>query len=137
MSPSINIGVFDLSLFLVVVAVFKQYRGIGGCQIRSDKSTFLFVGFHRVALINISEFGVAPFEKFVAFLSSMEKSPRVKKLQADKRIILSRGQYVNTLTSRTCLEELHFPLPNYHLGKQLYHHVYLNFKHFESRSPRF
>lgn len=95
------------------------------------------MGFLRVAVINISEFGVVPFEKFAVFLSWTEKSPSVKKFQTDKRIILSQGQYVNTLTSRACLEELHFPLPNYHLGKQLHQHIYLNFKHFESRSPRF
>ncbi|KAI1233646.1 hypothetical protein IHE44_0004084 [Lamprotornis superbus] len=52
-----------------------------------------FVGFPRVALINISEFGVVPFEKFTVFFSWMEKSPSVKKFQADKRIILSQGQY--------------------------------------------
>ena len=65
------------------------------------------------------------------------RSPSVKKFQADRRIILSQGQYVNTLTNIACLEELHFPLPNYDFGKQLYHHIYFKFKHFERISPRF
>lgn len=130
--------VFSTSLFFWLLSQFSNNTGeleaVRYAQINQHFFLWDFLGWHLLTYQNL---GVAPFEKFVAFLSSMEKSPRVKKLQADKRIILSQDQYVNTLTSRTCLEELHFPLPNYHLGKQLYHHVYLNFKHFESRSPRF
>lgn len=100
------------SLFCCCCWSFKTIPG------NSDKIFFFFfflqlwdfLGWHLLTYKNL---GLFPLKILLFSSPGWKKSPSVKKCQADKRIILSQGQYVNTLTSRTCLEELHFPLPNY------------------------